>query len=203
MRYRHRRRARSMPWSRRLAKPEWGVWAALGAVVPGVFLAVPSTVVVVGEAWHWAAGAAVLFAALALNSYLDAKRRRAWARTMHGVENLLRLDWKQFERWTAECYRARGWSVQVVGGGGADGGVDLLCTRADELCLVQCKKWTGRVGSKEVRELFGLLHHHGASSADVVALKGFTRDARDFAKGKPMRLLDGQAAIDLLKRPRR
>lgn len=122
---------------------------------------------------------------------------------MHRVEDLLRLDWRAFERWTAEAYRAQGFHVQVVGGGGADGGVDLVCTRADGVCLVQCKHWQGQVGAKVVREMFGLMHHHGAVAADIVALKGFTRQAREFALGKPMRLLDGAGALVLLHPVRR
>lgn len=196
MRTRHRHRRQSL--IRQLSRRDWRLFAVLAlAGSAGVFW-FGAKAGLPGEAWPWSAAVGVVFAVLALNAFVDARRRRAWARTMRGVDNLLRLDWRQFERWTAEAYRAQGYTVRLVGGGGADGGVDLVCTRSDGTCLVQCKHWRGSVGAKTVREMYGLMHHHGAGSADIVALKGFTRDAKAFAKGKPMRLLDGKAAISVL-----
>lgn len=185
---------------RRLGRVHASTWAITGigcaALLPWLWGVMPLP----GSVWPWVAIVLTIAAGLALYSWRDARRRRAWARTMRGVEDLLRLDWKTFERWTAEAYRAQGFRVEIVGGGGADGGVDLVCTRSDGTCLVQCKHWQGSVGAKVVREMFGLMHHHGAVAADIVALKGFTRQAKAFAQGKPMRLLDGAAALRVLHR---
>jgi restriction system protein len=204
MRYRSRQSHRRVPLTRQLARVDCWLWTGVAVMAALLTFFVPQAKLLPGEPWHWSAGIAGFFAALAVNSRLDARRRREWARNMRGVENLMRLDWRQFERWAAEAYRAQGYRrVQVIGGGGADGGVDLVCTGPEGTVLVQCKHWKSSVGAKTVREMYGLMHHHKAGRADIVALKGFTRDAREFVKNKPMRLLDGKATIALLQQRRK
>ncbi|MFP3449609.1 restriction endonuclease, partial [Pseudomonas sp. SIMBA_067] len=51
------------------------------------------------------------------------------------------MSWREFERLVGEAYRRLGYVVNVVGQGGADGGVDLVLIRPREKILVQCKQW--------------------------------------------------------------
>ena len=51
------------------------------------------------------------------------------------------LSWQEFENLAAEIFRARGYFVENVGGGGAEGGIDLRLSRLGETTLVQCKRW--------------------------------------------------------------
>lgn len=52
-----------------------------------------------------------------------------------------------------------------------------------------------------VREAIGVMMHHRARLAYVVALSGFTRQARDWAKGKPLKLIDGAQLLRVMVRP--
>jgi restriction system protein len=114
--------------------------------------------------------------------------RRRFDRT----EDVGRLDPYQYERYVGEYYRRNGYSVTRRGGAGADGGVDLVIARDGERRLVQCKHWkSSRVGPEPLRELWGLVDHEKASGAVFVTSKDFTVDARAFAKGKRLELVDG------------
>jgi restriction system protein len=51
-----------------------------------------------------------------------------------------------------------------------------------------------------VREMYGLLAHHGADEVRIAALGGFTPDAARFAEGKPMELIDGPSLLTMIRR---
>jgi restriction system protein len=116
------------------------------------------------------------------------------------VESLRALSWQEFEQLVGEAYRRQGYTVEESGGGGADGGVDLVLKKAGETTLVQCKQWkTWKVGVKIVRELYGVMAAENAARGIVVACGRFTRDAQSFAEGKPLELIDGSALWELVK----
>jgi restriction system protein len=129
---------------------------------------------------------------------------RAWAnRRMFerqtGIDSLRELSWKQFEDLLAEAYRRQGYIVKETLGGGADGGVDLVLSRHGGTTLVQCKRWKGKpVPVQIVRELFGILTDRGANAARLVATTTFTPEAVNFARGKPIELVNSDALLKLI-----
>jgi restriction system protein len=109
------------------------------------------------------------------------------------TEDVGRLAPYQYERYVGEYYRRKGYSVTQRGGAGADGGVDLVVAKDGERQLVQCKHWKAlRVGPQPLRELWGLVDHEKAAGAVFVTSKDFTVEARAFAKGKRLELVDGK-----------
>ena len=106
------------------------------------------------------------------------------------------LSWQEFEMLVAESFRLRGYRVLETGGGGADGGVDLVLTRPGtgpgEKLLVQCKQWRAlKVGVEVVRELYGVMVARGAAGGFVVTSGRFTPDAKAFAAGREVTLVEG------------
>lgn len=138
--------------------------------------------------------------------FSPAGARRPWPTT---AEALAGLRWDEVERVLEVAYARWGWKVERTGTSagvrqgrhGGDGGVDLVLRRAGDLCLVSSKHWKGRVGVKEVRELFGLMAHHGATRGVVVGTGGFTDEAWRFVKGKPIDLITGRRLTELLAGP--
>ena len=134
---------------------------------------------------------------------LSALRSIKTARLLEGqtsLASLRQLPWKRFEDLLGEVYRRQGYKVEETLGGGADGGVDLILGRDGKVTLVQCKRWNGApVGVRRVRELYGVLHDRGASTAKVVATTSFTPDALAFAKGKPIELVDSIELLQLIR----
>ncbi|ADV02229.1 restriction endonuclease [Alicycliphilus denitrificans] len=109
-------------------------------------------------------------------------------------EALRAMGWRDFERLVGEAFRLRGYDVIETGGGGADGGIDLKLKRASETFLVQCKHWQAdKVPVNVVRELYGVMSAQGASGGFVVTSGVFTADAREFARGCNVELIDGPA----------
>lgn len=121
-----------------------------------------------------------------------------------GLESLAAMPWKAFEDFVGEVYRRQGYSVEERLGGGADGGVDLVLRREGERTLVQCKRWTGRaVGAPVVRELYGVMVSEGADAAVLVTTSRFTKEVRDFVRGKPVMLVDGRELAGLVRQVQR
>lgn len=111
------------------------------------------------------------------------------------------LSWQDFEKQMAEVFRERGYRVEEVGGGGADGGVDLRLRREGETSIVQCKRWkTSKVGVKLVRELFGVMTAEKADRAIFITSGFYTEEARDFAESQPIELVDGTQLAKMMRR---
>ncbi|MDQ7991266.1 MAG: restriction endonuclease [Propionicimonas sp.] len=115
-----------------------------------------------------------------------------------GAEWLRGLDWRQFEALVARAYEAHGFGVTRTQDG-ADGGIDLVLTRGGERWFVQCKHWKAwKVGASVVREMRGLIAHHGASGGIVVTSGRFSEDAYAFARESGIQLVGGPATLALV-----
>jgi restriction system protein len=134
-----------------------------------------------------------------LASLFTGSRRRRLLESRNGLDSLRDVSWLDFERLVGEVFRRRGYAIEELGGSGADGGVDLMLRRDGAVEIVQCKQWTNRqVTVSTVREVFGLLQHHGARKAWIVCCGEFTKDANAFAAGKPIELVAGSALVDAI-----
>lgn len=114
------------------------------------------------------------------------------------------MTWQEFEMLVGQGFRRQGYHVLESGGGGADGGVDLVLSRpgksGSEKFLVQCKQWRAfRVGVEVVRELYGVMAATGAAGGFVVTSGRFTKEAVDFAGGRNVALVDGTQLQRLLR----
>lgn len=116
------------------------------------------------------------------------------------LETLERITWRDFEMLVGESFRLQGYSVAETGGGGADGGIDLVLRRGSEKFLVQCKQWKAfNVGVVVVRELYGVMAAQGATGGFVVTSGQFSKDAKEFADGRNVKLIDGPALLKMIK----
>lgn len=110
------------------------------------------------------------------------------------------MSWKQFEALVGEAFRRKGYAVNETGGGGADGGIDLALKKEGETFLVQCKQWKAyKVSVTTVRELYGVMAAEGATGGFVVTSGVFTDEARAFAVGRNIELMDGKALHALIR----
>lgn len=144
-----------------------------------------------------------LFALGALTSFLNRRKRRSLHQEVqqsHAPDALERMSWREFEMLVGEGFRQRGYAVQESGGGGADGGVDLVLRKDGETFLVQCKQWKAlKVSVSVVRELYGVMAARGAAGGFVVTSGRFTDEAEAFAQGRNIRLFNGAALLQLIR----
>ena len=98
-----------------------------------------------------------------------------------------------------EAYRRKGYSVGENQSAGPDEGIDLVMRKGGDLVLVQCKHWrAGKVDVKIVRELYGVMAAIQAPHGVVITSGMFTQDAKNFAVGKPIDLVDGHELLELI-----
>lgn len=111
------------------------------------------------------------------------------------------MSWQEFEMLVGEAFRRKGYTVSETGGGGADGGVDLVLRKDGEKFLVQCKQWKAlKVGVTTIRELYGVMAAGGAVGGFVVTSGVFTQEAKSFAEGRNIDLIDGAGLTALIKK---
>jgi restriction system protein len=98
-------------------------------------------------------------------------------------EGLYELDSRKFEELVADLMEDMGYEVELTPPS-KDGGKDILA-RLDTphgklLCLVEAKRYSrsNPVEVSLVRQLYGTLHDHGATSAMLVTTSRFTRGAK-------------------------
>lgn len=111
------------------------------------------------------------------------------------------MSWQEFEMLVGEAFRRRGYTVSETGGGGADGGVDIVLRKDGEKFLVQCKQWKAyKVGVTTIRELYGVMAAGGAAGGFVVTSGVFTQEAKSFAEGRNIDLIDGSELTAMIKK---
>jgi restriction system protein len=140
---------------------------------------------------------------------MSALRRRQRSRLMADVaasgaaDVLDGMSWREFEMLVGEAFRLKGFSVMESGGGGPDGGIDLVLSRPGlngaEKFFVQCKQWRAfKVGVDVVRELYGVMAARGAAGGYVITSGRFTEEASKFAAGRNVQLIDEPALRALI-----
>ena len=122
------------------------------------------------------------------------------SRSTHALRD---MTWQEFELLVGEAFRAQGYQITETGGGGPDGGADLVLRNGAETWLVQCKRWKAyMVDVSVVRELYGVMAARGATGGYVVTAGSFSNDAQAFAAGRNVRLIDGLKLTPLLAQGR-
>mgnify|MGYP003514069371 FL=1 len=85
-----------------------------------------------------------------------------------------------------------------------DGGVDAVAFDPDPLrggkIVIQAKRYTNTVRVSAVRDLYGTVMNEGATKGILVTTADYGPDAYEFAKGKPLTLLNGSNLLHLLEK---
>lgn len=140
------------------------------------------------------------FTAGAFFSRVKAKQRATIFDTQSSLQTIRNLSWQEFELLIGEAYRRQGYKVLERGGSAPDGGVDLVLTKEGHKAIVQCKHWAAyTVRVSMIREAFGVMISEAADECIFVTSGRFTKDARRFAMGKPIQLIDRDQLAALLK----
>jgi restriction system protein len=130
----------------------------------------------------------------------------AVADTLEEEENLAAMDWEDFEHLIRELFEREfakvGGEVRVTRAS-RDGGIDAVIFDPDPLrggkIVVQAKRYTNTVGVSAIRDLFGTVLNEGANKGILVTTSDYGPDAYEFAKGKPLVLLNGNNLLHLLQ----
>ena len=134
----------------------------------------------------------------ALMSWSATRRRTkllAEAESRAASAPLQQMSWREFEQVVGAHFERLCYSVSFTPDG-ADGGVDVVARKGSETFLIQCKQWRAtQVGVSVVRELFGVMAARGVTGGFVVSIGPFTAEARAFAEGRNIELVDANALL--------
>jgi restriction system protein len=117
------------------------------------------------------------------------------------------MDWLEFEHLIRELFEKEfspnGGEVKITQSS-RDGGVDAIAFDPDPIrggkIIIQSKRYTNVVGVSSVRDLYGSVLNEGATKGIIVTTSHFGNDAYEFAKGKPLTLIDGSNLLHLLQK---
>jgi len=131
----------------------------------------------------------------------------AVANQIDNATNLAAMDWEDFEHLIRELFekefQTSGGEVKVTQAS-RDGGVDAVAFDPDPIrggkIVIQAKRYTNTVGVSAVRDLFGTVLNEGANKGILVSTADYGPDAYEFAKGKPLTLLNGSNLLYLLEK---
>jgi len=113
------------------------------------------------------------------------------------IDGMIALSPAAFEQYVAALFRQKGYQVKLRGRSG-DKGVDLELSRpGGRNAIVQCKRYRHTIGPDIVRELFGTMIHERVHHAFLVTTADISDAARQWAKHKPMTLIDGATLVDI------
>src|SRR3989339_2859 len=121
--------------------------------------------------------------------------------------NLASMDWEEFEHLVREIFEkefsTNGGEVKVTRAS-RDGGVDAVAFDPDPIrggkIVIQAKRYTNTVGVSAVRDLYGTVMNEGATKGILVTTADYGPDAYEFARGKPLTLLNGSNLLHLLEK---
>jgi restriction system protein len=162
-----------------------GGFLAIGLLVqavrdhPWIAAVVAGTVLSVGGAWF----------------YLRSAADRRLAEHERNIAVTDAMTGSEFEHFVARLMRSSGCRGVRVSGGAGDMGADVTGKAPDgRRVVVQCKRYTGALGSPHVQRFAGTARDiHGADIALLVTTGHPTRQARDIARRCRITLVDRPA----------
>src|SRR5262249_44024656 len=122
-------------------------------------------------------------------------------------DNLAAMDWEDFEHLIRELFEKEfsgsGGEVRVTQAS-RDRGVDAIAFDPDPIrggkFIIQAKRYNEVVPVSAVRDLYGTMIAEGATKGILVTTSHFGRDSREFAKDKPITLIDGENLVYMFQK---
>mgnify|MGYP001019954309 CR=1 FL=1 len=122
-------------------------------------------------------------------------------------ENLAAMDWEDFEHLVSQLFEwefAKDGAEVKVTQASRDRGVDAILFDPDPIrggkYVLQAKRYTRVVDVASVRDLYGTVMNEGANKGILITTSSYGSDSYEFAKNKPISLIDGANLTQLLKK---
>jgi restriction system protein len=116
--------------------------------------------------------------------------------------NLMELSPFEFENLVSNLFEQIGFQAKLTRSS-KDGGVDAVAFDPRPILggkvVIQAKRYKNVVGVSAVRDLYGTMINEGANKGILVATSHYGPDAYEFARDKPIELIDGSGLLYLLE----
>ncbi|QXZ12482.1 restriction endonuclease [Pseudomonas sp. AO-1] len=124
------------------------------------------------------------------------------ASQLSSATNLMDLNPYEFEALVANLFGKMGLESKLTRSS-RDGGVDCIAYDPRPILggkvVIQAKRYKHTVGVSAVRDLYGTMMNEGANKGILVTTSGYGPDAFEFAKDKPIELIEGGGLLFLLQ----
>tara|TARA_B100001173_G_C16013327_1_gene558631 strand:- start:678 stop:2201 length:1524 start_codon:yes stop_codon:yes gene_type:complete len=127
--------------------------------------------------------------------------------TLEEGENLAAMPWEDFEHLVAQLFEwefAKDGAEVKVTQASRDRGVDAILFDPDPIrggkYVLQAKRYTRTVDVASVRDLYGTVMNEGANRGILITTSSYGPDSYEFAKDKPISLVDGPNLIQMLRK---
>ncbi len=121
--------------------------------------------------------------------------------TLDTRPNLMELNPYEFENLVSNLFEKMGLESRLTRSS-KDGGVDAIAFDKRPVIggkvVIQAKRYKNAVGVSAVRDLYGTMMNEGANKGILVTTSNYGTDAYEFAKDKPIELIDGGGLLYLL-----
>jgi restriction system protein len=107
------------------------------------------------------------------------------------IRRLIEMPRDEFEVLVANLYRALGHRAVCTNARESDAVHVVVQAINGQKWIVQCRQWRGAVGEAVVREFLALMEREQAAQGAIITTARFTPRAREWARGKPLHLYDG------------
>jgi restriction system protein len=126
---------------------------------------------------------------------------------LRAEDNLAAMDWEDFEHLVRELFEKEfnksGGEVRITQAS-RDRGVDAIAFDPDPIrggkFVIQAKRYNMVVPVSAVRDLYGTIIAEGATKGILVTTSHYGRDSREFAKDKPIMLIDGPNLVHMFQK---
>jgi restriction system protein len=126
--------------------------------------------------------------------------------SLDATDNLATTDWEDFEHLVRELFAKvfsnDGAEVRVTQAS-RDRGVDAVAFDPDPIrggkFVIQAKRYNNVVPVSAVRDLYGTMINEGAAKGLLVTTSYYGNDSREFAKDKPITLIDGANLVHMFQ----
>jgi HJR/Mrr/RecB family endonuclease len=135
-----------------------------------------------------------------LRHYIDEARSKVTlVSVLNKTRNFGALSGSEFEGLLRRLYEKMGYTVQLTGRTGDQGG-DLVATKGGERLLIQAKRYNDglQVGNAAVQQAAAAKPYYDCNNAAVVTTSGFTREAIELAKTNAVELVPRSRLQQLL-----
>ncbi len=116
--------------------------------------------------------------------------------------NIMELNPFEFENLVTNLFSKMGLDARQTRSS-RDGGVDAIAFDLRPVLggkvVIQAKRYKNTVGVAAVRDLYGTMMNEGANKGILVTTAGYGPDAYEFAKDKPIELIEGTTLLYLLE----
>lgn len=168
----------------------WASFAIAAGVVLVARIVLPEQYVVGG------AMAAIPFLVIGCIAASRQLRSPGAARVASVLEAIESMSWREFSGALEDAFRREGYATKRLDRSAAD----FELTKTGRTSLVSCKRWkAATTGVESLRELDALTEARDAHEGIYIAVGGVTENARRYAAGKKLRVLEGVELAQLMR----